>query len=504
MKNITNQLLEHFESEITEEIRSYARDDVLTHSRYLFVSKGKDPETYCTHCRYWYYEEGTIKTGTQGICPNCKSTCIYKYAWRSRNTAFDAAYFLYFKKSIKNPQVVTATWYYASHDLRGNFVGTSIELTAVANLVFDCENNTGQMLERWSWNRDWTINDSITTPSVLRNSGITRKVAKQSIEVAAAGTKLAYSNWDKYALEDIGKYFALVLKYPSIETLSKAGETGVVKSKLYGNRTYSAVNWRATKLHNIFKVSKQDFTQLVDLKADLLDYWLWQQARKEKSKMSMKDLIMQASQYTLDIRMDIFKYLRKYSTIHRIFNYAEKQFIQNKKHYITRGQVLTTWRDYIEDCIKLKMDLTDEQILYPRNVEKAHQETMKRVKHYEDELMREKIMKRKEQLQKYEFQYGGFFIQIPKTAKEIIDEGSKLSHCVGSYAIRHMEGKITILFLRDVLEPDKPFYTIEMNSKEVIVQVRGHKNQPTTEEVQKFIDIFKVKKLKQQKARKSA
>ena len=52
--------------------------------------------------------------------------------------------------------------------------------------------------------------------------------------------------------------------------------------------------------------------------------------------------------------------------------------------------------------------------------------------------------------------------------KEIEDEGRILSHCVGGYAERHAMGKLSIMFLRKVSEPDKPYYTV--TETELIVQ----------------------------------
>ena len=51
-----------------------------------------------------------------------------------------------------------------------------------------------------------------------------------------------------------------------------------------------------------------------------------------------------------------------------------------------------------------------------------------------------------------------------------------LSHCVGGYADRHTNGKLSIMFLRRKDEPDKPYYTIEVGNDLTIRQCRGYKN----------------------------
>ena len=65
---------------------------------------------------------------------------------------------------------------------------------------------------------------------------------------------------------------------------------------------------------------------------------------------------------------------------------------------------------------------------------------------------------------------------MPKGAQEIMDEGRILKHCVAGYADRHMQGQVTILFMREAAAPDKPFLTIEMDGNR-LVQIHGYRNE---------------------------
>lgn len=55
-----------------------------------------------------------------------------------------------------------------------------------------------------------------------------------------------------------------------------------------------------------------------------------------------------------------------------------------------------------------------------------------------------------------------YLIRLPVDGDEIQQEGLTLHHCVGGYAYSHESGSTTIMFLRKKSEPDKPFYTIEV------------------------------------------
>ena len=77
--------------------------------------------------------------------------------------------------------------------------------------------------------------------------------------------------------------------------------------------------------------------------------------------------------------------------------------------------------------------------------------------------------------QKYEFELDGLIIRFPLTSAAIRYEGKVLNHCVGGYAERHIKGVLTILFLRQAEEPNRPYVTIEMDGNR-IVQVHGYEN----------------------------
>ena len=81
----------------------------------------------------------------------------------------------------------------------------------------------------------------------------------------------------------------------------------------------------------------------------------------------------------------------------------------------------------------------------------------------------------KKRIEKYEKIGDEFEIIVPREPKDIINEGASLNHCVGGYLESVASGYKTILFLRKVSEPDKSFYTIEVNNSN-IVQIHGNHN----------------------------
>ena len=69
----------------------------------------------------------------------------------------------------------------------------------------------------------------------------------------------------------------------------------------------------------------------------------------------------------------------------------------------------------------------------------------------------------------------------------MIDEGRELHHCVATYAKRHASGQTAIFFIRHINEPDKPYFTLEFDFKNMCVrQNSGLRHCERTQEVQDF------------------
>lgn len=75
--------------------------------------------------------------------------------------------------------------------------------------------------------------------------------------------------------------------------------------------------------------------------------------------------------------------------------------------------------------------------------------------------------------EKFEYADDNFSIVVPKEMNKITKEGVYLHHCVGGYISRVAEGRTNILFLRKNEEIDIPFFTIEINNHNEVIQIHG-------------------------------
>lgn len=507
-----SDFLPHFPPKMSQSFVDYATEVAFKWSRYIFTQRyGKQQWGYCTHCKKEFMTDN-LKHNVITNCPECGSECFAKASGRGRKNMIDEVYFVYYEKSIINPQAIVARGIYAVRDYRFDYRKTETLLTVGAMYVFEMGNS--RMIKRRTYYSDhqslcrvgkW---ENCKLVFSLFNSGSIANIrscySRESIEEAVKDTPFTWSGWESYNLNCMTGFFDLYAKYPCVEYLTKLGFTNLVTGKLEGSRTYSVINWRGNNIFKVLKLTKLELNEIKKQKLSI-DYWtLWvlKWSKKEGSNFSP----IEAAEFTEEYAGYYFEELIKlssYGNARRITGYLRKQRDKYRKYLSSQTSALTTWRDYIADCIKLNMDLTEDSVLYPRNLYTAHQNTIRQIKIKADKTLNKKIGSRLKSLEKYRFEYAGLFIRPAESSLELLDEGKALNHCVGNYTNRYAMGETNLFFIRTVAEPDKPFYTVEICRNEII-QVRGLKNCQPTDEVDWFLDAFKKEKLKPKKAKKPA
>lgn len=156
----------------------------------------------------------------------------------------------------------------------------------------------------------------------------------------------------------------------------------------------------------------------------------------------------------------------------RLARYLEEQRAE--------GEILDAfeeYRDYLEAAYLLGLCLEHSRVLFPEDLEAAHDQATARMMERQTPSAAEKAAaKGAERLKKYSFELDGLRIVFPLTAASIRKEGKALSHCVGGYAERHIKGVLTILFLRKTSALNTPYVTIEMDGNR-IMQIHGYDNE---------------------------
>ena len=114
------------------------------------------------------------------------------------------------------------------------------------------------------------------------------------------------------------------------------------------------------------------------------------------------------------------------------------------------------------------ISISELQRLHDLYTAMSNEQFRQRQAMYAEETRKQEERRRKDNKLKLEFRQQlnyedeNYLIRLPVDGDEIQQEGLTLHHCVGGYAYSHESGATTIMFLRKKSEPDKPFYTIEV------------------------------------------
>lgn len=336
------------------------------------------------------------------------------------------------------------------------------------------------------------------------------------IEEALSGTAMQYADLEGYLEE--GEYRNAIYfleyhaKYPVIEFLWKTGYRNIVHNRIFGmdRENRNAILWERKKLKECFKFPLRILKLMLPEEWKLDDVqranYLWKNYGERITDAEM--------QTALQSRTDVQSLTgaMPYAGIGKILKYIQKQTEKRKEEkghttYTPEG-IIRAYRDYLRECEQLHFDLHDREILFPKDLVAAHDRTMKQISFEKNKADQEKFQKAVEKLEKFAWSEGEFFIRPAREQAELTAEGKALHHCVGGYIRCMAEGETAIFFLRKANEPDKPFYTLELQKKRVI-QCRTEHNASydRNPDVKNFVDMWMekvVKKGGKKKAKEAA
>ena len=327
------------------------------------------------------------------------------------------------------------------------------------------------------------------------------------IEEALSGTAMQYADLEGYLEEKRYNknpiyFLEYHAKYPVIEFLWKAGYRNIVHNRIFGmdRENRNAILWERKKLKECFKFPLRILKLMPPEEWSLNDIQrvndLWEKYGGKVTDTEIR-LVLQSK-----VDIQLWSRATTYANAGRILKYIKNQTDKRKeknpdKRSISQNDTAQAYRDYLQECEQLHLDLHDKEILFPKDLTAAHNRTMEQVKFEKNKADQEKFQKAVEKLEKFAWGEGEFFIRPAREQMELTAEGKALHHCVGGYIKRMAEGETAIFFLRKVSEPDKPFYTLELQKKRVI-QCRTEHNASYDRkpDVKKFVDMWMEKVVK--------
>lgn len=184
--------------------------------------------------------------------------------------------------------------------------------------------------------------------------------------------------------------------------------------------------------------------------------------------------------------------------VHQACEYLER--VRVSQCYDPKAAIIE-WFDYLNASKNIEADLSDKTVRYPSSLKREHDKATFKFKIVQDEK-KEEIFQSvcQDYGKKFSYEDDSFMITTPKSMQDLFEEGRRLNHCVGTYADRVCEGKTCICFLRRKIEPEKPYFTIEVSPSEYRVrQIHGLSNRLVDKRRENDLYLFLKRWAKQKK-----
>lgn len=280
-------------------------------------------------------------------------------------------------------------------------------------------------------------------------------------------------------------WLQLFVRHPNAEYLVKAGYGYLIEEHdniFYGGKAKLeadiCINWKSNNLLKMLDLNRSEFKALQGREKKYRAYRLW---RYYHPKYKIDELLMIAEAFGVESGTAESLTQDTGITLKRLSRYLAENNVRRNDY-----------RDYIEQCKKLKYNIHDTAVAMPHDFQTMHTRCSNIIKYGNSDGLTAIFNQNMEQRKQLEYDNDILLIRQPDNFNEIVDEGSKLQHCVGGYAERHSLGKLHIMFIRRKDDPEKPYYTMEVSKEGKIVQVRGEHNRAPVEEVEKLIQDYKI------------
>lgn len=320
------------------------------------------------------------------------------------------------------------------------------------------------------------------------------------------GTDSAHSAIGQFcrdAIKDIypGKYLWLWTKYPQLENLVRQGYAralnGFIDASYHYKNTYSnksfdiekfagCLDLREVRPSKMLGLSVEDFRRLRGASHEEIGFF--RDVKREYGVTLSAEQLRDAFLWKPSDWDDVFgrKHQGKLIPIVRMIGYLAKQRDKYRKKDGSSIVTPSYYNDYLEALCEAEPDAGMERC-FPKDIVLAHNDEISRVKYLENMEISAKIGARATELADLSFEdpESGLLIRPCETQRELIAEGSALSHCVARYAKDVASGKTSIFFVRHTDAPGIPFYTLEWKDGR-IAQDHGYLNELQTPEILAF------------------
>jgi hypothetical protein len=297
---------------------------------------------------------------------------------------------------------------------------------------------------------------------------------------------LSAMNYEK--LRKLSRALIRLLDYPSLQIFAFSG-FGENLNSIWGEYTWK--NTKETKPHEILGIPKYALPYIKRMNS-FSRYMVQPIAELDKKfdgntvKTVLEILEEESSIAELrsmdDLMIQLYDY--GYKDIKKLILYLVRD-VKLQQGISSPSSACSLLRDYVRMCKTLGLDFDK----FPKSLKKDHDIVLMNYKATANEnknrMFKEVVSD--EVYKKLEYENDQYAIVLPQQPKDLIDEGSSLSHCVASYVDDVINHKCKIVFLREKNYTDMSLVTVEVRGSN-IRQVKGRSNRKASASEINFVN----------------
>lgn len=442
----------------------------------------------------WLFSLGQ---GEEHRCPMCGEEVTVKHVSRGFKSIDDRVDVVWYEKSHIDSDVVVA---YAGHctrffqlaDAREPWtldVNVSIRGAAVfrygegsvrvqSTPIWQCVGGNNYRIVEIMWKRVksmYAMTFGVTGYNMIY-SAPPQYLMENTLSEAVRGTPFERAWHAAYIIRDGITALDFIARYPCCEYLTKLGLEEIVCQRVERRLEKNLVNWNGKSMEKVLRLSKARLGEIKGAKVELTPTMLGVVQACDKLGVPCPVKTAQAvarlcdaasAKSDLTRTLELFQPSRRKKAMKYMAKWGER----------LRRLRLSDFEDYWTAATLLGGNLDSDEDAFPAEFQAAHDRAVARRKTAASLVYDAAIRKNVKKLaRKYGFEFGGLILRPAASAEEVIREGEVLHHCVGTYVRNYAEGKTVICVLRRAVEPDKPWRTVEINTKGVLMQDRGLHN----------------------------
>lgn len=458
---------------------------------YHYKDGGAD-EGYCSHCERWV----SIKSPRhlkKCRCPKCGAAATYRATGKIHTLREE--HHVQIVQKCEGGIVVrifdVSQWYKGPEDIeKPNYIIKETDRAILPDVGLSRRYTDGlykNKEHRWIPDQYWPGGRCGNIILYRKNLKILKKTKYRNSAVAL---------WKKLPLR-LDDFLEKELAHPLLEKTMKAGLPDLAYDLAIFAPLWNRVDETETGLTKALRIDTARLRRLKEMCGGAFQL-RWLQHEKTNNTLYTDEMITDLSRACIGMEEFIFPHLTGQKA-EKIWRYLAKQRTLSGKRM---GELLQTWKDYLNMADKARMDTQNSMILYPKDVRAAHQrivllsqkgEMEKEAKKLEKEWPKVNSVLLK--LKKFQYTDGKYTVLAPENILDIVKEGHALQHCVHScdfYFDRIQRHESYLFFLRRADAEDIPWYTLEVEPSGNIRQKRttGDNQGKDLEEAVKFLKAW--------------